>query len=1507
MTSTVESLYIKVDTSEVNRGKDALGGFTKAGQAAEDQTKKLNAANVIAQTSIGRYAASFANPITAALAFAAAMVTVGVKAVQHAEEARLSIVKLELIYRNSGKNIGITLKELESNIQSLAASSRFDDEDIRAGAIEFVKFGNIANDVLKSIMQTSVQYAAFTGTNVVQAASAMARAMADPEAASRLLKNAGVALTNTEQKYITVLMESGRMMEAQAVIARKLADTYADVEQATRGFGSSYSEVFKEMGESFEALGKTAPIQFISDTGLDALKMARNLLMDITAALGGEDTKNRFFGRLHPATKGIQESIDAAAKAKATGGGKFEGGVLPSEEKMKADIAAAEASKKVVDGYAKSVTASKEYAAALKLETDQIGMNAVQKRLMADAAEAAKAPTAALRLAIMTNAKALAESTVAAEAAITANKLLSDSVTGLADVGYKQVSSLQQQVDAQNQLNEQMGMSQAQVLDLVGAKELEEAANIRSAAQYAGPFHEAYLQYAKDLETAARLQKELASGKGTADALRDLDKFLDPARAQTFGDSLRGVFDGAGTSLVRLIDMLTVYGIKQAEIEKARKDNIIANTGDAKKYASVAAALTDKETNNRITAFADMSRASKGFAEEGSATYEILTGLEKALYLFQMANMAQKLITSLFLTETQVAGNVIVAESAVVGAAVEGTANMAVAQTAAVAAVANQGKGDPISAWPRIAAMIALMAGIGLMVAGGSASKPVIRMDEFAGRKANDGSGTVLGDAKAQSESIQNSLDALESYAKPGLTYTGQMVGLLREIKNSLSGVTESLFASGFDSLGNTFKAVSKSSNGFMGLGGKSSTSSLSDLGLAFAKQTVGEAIESLKLQEYQVTKTDWVKKGFLGIGKGSGTTYTTTFKDVDASVSAAMTAVMGQIFEMITKASQELGGGQQAQIDNAKLMDTGLGKVSLMGKTGDEIESILAAIFGKMSDSIVKIMMPGIDRFQKVGEGLLETLIRVSSLNEYVNDTFLKLGLSVRLTGDAALDANIAIVDLFGGVEKMGEAISTYTENFYSDAERQAMSITSLRNEFLAMGRSMPLTNAGFRSMVESIDLATASGQKMFVTMMGLSESFAAVTEFATKAANTKLDNAFSALQRAADAERTSIQNHINKITENISKLTNLSGALQSTLSGMSLIGTDGFARLQGQAQIAGILASVKAGGKLPTAEAMSGALSAVSKPSDKMFGSFLDYARDFAKTTSDIAALDKYTQAQISIEEKALAIAEKQLANLDAMVAGAQSQIDALHGIDSSVMSVADAVSGLAGAIAGYKAATTAASNSVPFWDPSYVNPATLGASGGGLGQSVGGATAHSPGTINPITGMPYPSWVSGAIPMSFPTMINGTHANGLASVPFDGYIAQLHKGESVLPANLTTVLAGRMSVYEERDAAFMEALGIWKASNPESPFNAKNWYGGRAGNVSPFVLGNPELAPRVANRIAKASGYEWKGDEMVALRKEINALLTAIALSSSKTERHLKRAIGEGTGALGVRVLT
>ena len=67
------------------------------------------------------------------------------------------------------------------------------------------------------------------------------------------------------------------------------------------------------------------------------------------------------------------------------------------------------------------------------------------------------------------------------------------------------------------------------------------------------------------------------------------------------------------------------------------------------------------------------------------------------------------------------------------------------------------------------------------------------------------------------------------------------------------------------------------------------------------------------------------------------------------------------------------------------------------------------------------------------------------------------------------------------------------------------------------------------------------------------------------------------------------------------------------------------------------------------------------------------------------------------------------------------------------------------------------------------------------------------------NSLTSFKMPGWVSsigGAISgaaSKISGLVNGSHATGLANVPFDGYRAELHKGESVLTADQSNTLRG------------------------------------------------------------------------------------------------------------------
>lgn len=192
---------------------------------------------------------------------------------------------------------------------------------------------------------------------------------------------------------------------------------------------------------------------------------------------------------------------------------------------------------------------------------------------------------------------------------------------------------------------------------------------------------------------------------------------------------------------------------------------------------------------------------------------------------------------------------------------------------------------------------------------------------------------------------------------------------------------------------------------------------------------------------------------------------------------------------------------------------------------------------------------------------------------------------------------------------------------------------------------------------------------------------------EDAAKALKDKaIADAFEALRRAVDAEKdrlTKIYNDQARVlNDNISKLRGLSDALGNALDSINPM-----SRRAAQAQLTSALLLAKTGGIFPTADELSGALRAVSEPSEKLFSNFVDYKRDQAYTTITIESLKKLTDNQLSTEELTLKQLEEthnaEMERLDNIISHAQAQIDALNGINNSVLTVAQALANFAAAL--------------------------------------------------------------------------------------------------------------------------------------------------------------------------------------------------------------------------------
>ena len=108
----------------------------------------------------------------------------------------------------------------------------------------------------------------------------------------------------------------------------------------------------------------------------------------------------------------------------------------------------------------------------------------------------------------------------------------------------------------------------------------------------------------------------------------------------------------------------------------------------------------------------------------------------------------------------------------------------------------------------------------------------------------------------------------------------------------------------------------------------------------------------------------------------------------------------------------------------------------------------------------------------------------------------------------------------LFGGVEAMGNQLSAYVQNFYSESEINSKAWAAMGDQFAALGETMPATKAEFRSLVESLDLTTESGRQTFASMMALSPAF------------SQLAGAAEAAQQKLLAQRQSWQDKLDVLT---------------------------------------------------------------------------------------------------------------------------------------------------------------------------------------------------------------------------------------------------------------------------------------------------------------------------------------------------------------------------------------
>lgn len=398
------------------------------------------------------------------------------------------------------------------------------------------------------------------------------------------------------------------------------------------------------------------------------------------------------------------------------------------------------------------------------------------------------------------------------------------------------------------------------------------------------------------------------------------------------------------------------------------------------------------------------------------------------------------------------------------------------------------------------AAMIAIMSGLGVFGGGGGGGSYSI---------PTSGTGTVAGDSEAKSSSIDNLQEEYKDIALDQLSELRTISESMNALSSGIAGLAMSLLRSSsfggantsglgsssqfsapsfMEKIGDKFSKIDPLIGIFDGilskvLGGISKTTkSLVDSGIKFDAQNIADILSGgFEGMYYSVIET--TKKKLWGLSKK--TTTGTEVVGVESAILDEIGAIFGYLSSSVTSAVDLLG------VDAANAIDTfvvNLGSVSFKDMTGDEIQKELEAMFSQQGDLMALYVLPQIAEYQNMGEGALETLLRVSKEQAVFNDSLKMIGQSLGgLSALMRIDVAQSIITMMGGLEEFNSAVNLYFEEFFTETEQFDYLTKSLQEAFESLGVPMADTREEFRALVDGLDLTTDAGQKMFSALMQL------------------------------------------------------------------------------------------------------------------------------------------------------------------------------------------------------------------------------------------------------------------------------------------------------------------------------------------------------------------------------------------------------------------------------------
>jgi len=481
----------------------------------------------------------------------------------------------------------------------------------------------------------------------------------------------------------------------------------------------------------------------------------------------------------------------------------------------------------------------------------------------------------------------------------------------------------------------------------------------------------------------------------------------------------------------------------------------------------------------------------------------------------------------------------------------------------AIGAVLTQAQGDPYSAFARMAAMAAAVAALGVSIGSFNNAGDIDPTEE---RQAAQGAGSVLGDAEAKSESIMNALDITADATSELVGINRGMLDALKSMQTGLTGASTQVIRGGMP--GEDIPLPDAKTAGWMKfligsnmfdliglgfindllrkvLGGKVK---LEDTGIQIEGGMITDLINDVMVRAFADIKS---KKWFGGKYK-----HGTVFEDLDDDVGKQLAMVFSSIVDTVTAAAIALGIPMDVIEARMAAFEVEVQKISMEDMTGEEQQEALLAVFSKIFDDLALEIVPFIDQFQRVGEGLGETLVRVATSVQVMQEALKMLGIGLDET-DPEKFAQIAVgmMELAGGIDQFITKLKNFVGKFATQEWQDAFALDAVTRGFEQLGISLPDTREGLWDLVQGLDLSTEAGREQLATILELTDHLDSYYDI--------MEEADEIRQAAFDAEIQALL-HIQSIAEGVS---NSLKALRDTIIGDTSTDEENYNRYKAEA----------------------------------------------------------------------------------------------------------------------------------------------------------------------------------------------------------------------------------------------------------------------------------------------------------------------------------------------------